>query len=114
MFVLQNQYLGMIYLLCILIDFVIIGFLLHHIYLTGMGYTTNEILKWRDLKDAMKANDIIVLRQPWHGSRIFDLTETLQEEQETAIRESGGACESFKQIGNMYNNGWKSNLRRII
>jgi len=113
-FVLQSRLIGMLHLICILIDCVICGFLLHHLYLIFRGYTTNEILKWKDVKDALQYNEIVVLNTPWRNSRIIDVASMDQEQLEDVIRMSGGACKSLREVHNLYDRGWWVNFSSLV
>jgi hypothetical protein len=46
-----------------MIGVVTAGFMLHHLWLLSTGTTTNESFKWADLKDALQADEIVVLDQ---------------------------------------------------
>ena len=54
---------GALFLVCAMTCCVTIGFTLHHLWLLSTGTTTNESFKWADIKDALEANEIVVLDQ---------------------------------------------------
>ena len=54
---------GALFLICTMIGTVTAGFMLHHLWLLSTGTTTNESFKWADLKDALQADEIVVLDQ---------------------------------------------------
>src|SRR5579859_5369595 len=59
--VLEAELGGALFLICAMIAAVTFGFTLHHSWLLSTGTTTNESFKWADLKDALEANEIVVL-----------------------------------------------------
>jgi hypothetical protein len=44
-----------------MISIVTTGFMVHHSWLLSTGTTTNESFKWADLKEALDANEVVVL-----------------------------------------------------
>jgi hypothetical protein len=59
--ILEAQMGGALFLICAMISILTLFFTIHHLWLLSTGTTTNESLKWEDIKDALKIQEIVVL-----------------------------------------------------
>ena len=111
---LHNRYLGAIHFLCVFIGIVVLGFLLHHIYLLAIGCTTNESAKWADIDDWLKTGEIVILDFPYKGSRILDISGSDSHGIQNIERTYGKYRTRLKDVTNIYDQGVYRNLIEVL
>lgn len=103
---------GALFLLCFLCDLLILGFLVHHLYLIYAGMTTNESAKWSDVADAIRNGEVFIFHLD-EGPKVIGINPdgTSSEPIPRALRHR---VESLSEITNIYDHGAWQNFKDIF
>jgi hypothetical protein len=116
--VLQEVYIGAVFLICVLCGLLAAAFTGYHAYLIWAGTTTNETVKWSEWKDDIKDGLVFVADEEdgtgkFRRQRIFRLEE--DEGTEVLPRDTvWRRMESLAEIENVYDRGGWRNFLDII
>ncbi|CCG83078.1 DHHC zinc finger domain protein [Taphrina deformans PYCC 5710] len=96
----QDVLVGSLFLFVMLCDLMVSAFLIYHSYLVFSGVTTNETLKFEDIRQAIDAREID-LYSDGGGRFHIDIAD-----QPDAV--------AFNLLENVYDEGWRTNFRRMF
>ncbi|OLL26897.1 Palmitoyltransferase swf1 [Neolecta irregularis DAH-3] len=123
-FAFYRETLGALLILTGLLQLVVVGFLIFQLYLIYSGTTTNESMKWDDVKEAIKYKEIMIFEGGPEEAYAFpreDIILDLRQRRVVAIDEHGRASEQIpigssgrlvkhiRELVNIYDRGWKNN-----
>lgn len=91
---------GSLFLFAGMCDILVTFFLVYHSYLVFSGVTTNETLKFEDIKQAIEAREL-------------DLYQRGPDQFYLDLAGKPGRV-TWKELENIYDKGWKNNLRSIL
>lgn len=91
---------GALFLFVMLCDLMVTAFLMYHSYLIFSGVTTNETLKFEDIREAIAAREIDLYSD---GNGRFHIN----------VADKSDAV-AFNELENVYDEGWRTNVRKII
>lgn len=95
-----DVFLGALFLFVVLCDAMVTAFLVYHAYLVFSGVTTNETLKFADVKEAIHAGEVS-LYADGQGKFVLGIA-------------GGPDPIPWTDLENVYDCGWKTNFARVL
>lgn len=97
----KDVLVGSLFLFVALCNVLVVAFLLYHSYLVLSGVTTNETLKFEDIRVAIDAGEVTVYASTDSEGFYLD-------------RPGKGQAVPLKDIDNVYDKGWKQNFVNVF
>ncbi|ODQ52600.1 zf-DHHC-domain-containing protein [Saitoella complicata NRRL Y-17804] len=125
----EYRELGAVFILCLMCSLIMIGFLVAHMYLIWAGTTTNDSLKWGDIKYALKKGTIVVFDDEGRGSPTADYDATRwpwggmkgRRRGVIAVDADGNVPEeirdcitNLRDLENIYDRGFLRNMTEVL